>query len=119
MKITVTEEQARKVKDVLVKADGVLKDNDLVDVFGQLTDGLDQARRNPMLTADELAAAVDVLEGWLAAVPQAIVLPEHASQVKAQVKTGLPKLRAMQRKQAQVEAARQRTPGLDPAIFEG
>lgn len=96
MKIEVTEAQARRLRQT-IRGNGDLKDVDL-----KLASALDNQARNPMLTANELDAVVDVLQQWtngLAKLTDARV---------TLVLEALPKLKAMAKKAGQVAEAKAR-----------
>lgn len=105
MKIDVTEDQARRLRQQ-IRGSGDLKDVDL-----KLASALDNAARNPMLTADELGAVLAQVRGWLESVP-AVALGDRGDRHRL-LTAAKPKLEAMAKRAGAVEDVRKRTPGMD------
>ena len=97
MKITMNEDEARRVLDLIIT------DHRLEDVAVRVQLGLNQAARNPMLTAAELEAVLDVVRGWVVNCPQ-VKLPPAGERIRRQVLAAIPKLDQLALKQRRREA---------------
>ncbi len=82
MKISMSEGQARQLQQLAAK------DPKLAGLGRQVAKGLQKREGQPQLTADELAAVVDTLQGWAARA-------ELSHPNMTRVLEAIPKLKAM------------------------